>query len=836
MADKKFKYIFDLIVGKNGLKKTFDATIKSAKKLSKELPTVGKQFDKLSKVATVKLGDMNRRFKSLIRRVNEWGTRLWGTRKALFSIQAILIGIGATLFFRRAIKEAAEMEDQLIGLQSIAETFGESAEKMTQTVKELSADGMIPLADVSRSLKNLLATGVGADLAIKAFKGLRDSAAFNRQGQLELGAAVAKAAEGIKNQLSINVDNAGITKNLSVLQKEYAAEVGKSVGTLTEYEKQLANVTGVIREAGFFQNDYNLLFTTFSGVMTRLKGQWKFFLAEVGEFVTKSPTIIKLIGGISDGLIILRKAIEDEKVGEKWIRGIINGLAQFIDIITMISKGIVDMLGILRLIPTWFMKTFRRIGESTLQWFEKLAGKMAFWINKIANNKLVKMSFLEGPLKEAQKSLHGIQQTLFESHASLNETAKKDEAWMKNRALQFAKWSEDIENTGTNLSNFLRSFATGVTPPRQKPPKTKVEIGDKEKFEDFDPIRKLTVSWENFVEVIKTKEVDTLKILKDGYNKQTEAAIAHNERVGTTFIDKAKFIVGEISKTFDDKEAMKKIKTSFFEGFLQGGEEGARNALTGTVTAIGNFFAKGLGDALGPVFEMFTQTPEQFRESITEFIKSIPRLLINVLQNMADLGLILTEAIIAAIEELANNLDVIIVRLVDSLINNLPRIVSAIIRAIPRITRALISAIPKIIQGFINSFVKELPRLIEEIARGIRDMFKDMAFGGALGGGGGGGGGFLGDIPVIGGLFAKGGEVPAGFPNDSYPARLTSGEYVIDRSLTQELKTYLATTNTMNQMLMELRQPQIASATVTLNEREFANIILKLNRTNQRLA
>ena len=43
-------------------------------------------------------------------------------------------------------------------------------------------------------------------------------------------------------------------------------------------------------------------------------------------------------------------------------------------------------------------------------------------------------------------------------------------------------------------------------------------------------------------------------------------------------------------------------------------------------------------------------------------------------------------------------------------------------------------------------------------------------------------------------------------------------------------------TGVLMEILNELRKPQTASATINISQREFANIILDLNRNNQRLA
>lgn len=213
--------------------------------------------------------------------------------------------------FDRAIDEAIELENALIGLKSVAEATGNDINFVEQAAIDLSADGLIPLSQVSRGLKNLLATGLDAPKAVKVFEALRDAAAFNRQGQLELGEAVVGATDGIKNQLSRLVDNAGITKNLSILQREYASTIGTTVGRLSESQKVQAIANGVIREAQIFQGDYNKVLELFSGTVSRNRGETKFLYGAIGSLITQSPTIIRLTQKFNDRLKELRVSINE---------------------------------------------------------------------------------------------------------------------------------------------------------------------------------------------------------------------------------------------------------------------------------------------------------------------------------------------------------------------------------------------------------------------------------------------------------------------------------------------------------------------------------------------
>ncbi len=109
---------------------------------------------------------------------------------------------------------------------------------------------------------------------------------------------------------------------------------------------------------------------------------------------------------------------------------------------------------------------------------------------------------------------------------------------------------------------------------------------------------------------------------------------------------------------------------------------------------------------------------------------------------------------------------------------------------------------------------------------------------------GGGGGGYATQVyhKVLG--HASGiTTIPSGYPNDSYMAGLSSGERVVDADTNSDLKRYLANGgNSRDVMVMLakvvdlLSRPMTVSTTAKVDQKAFADIILSLNRTNQRLA
>ena len=71
--------------------------------------------------------------------------------------------------------------------------------------------------------------GYSIDQIEQTMIALKDSSAFGRQASLSLGDAVQSATEGLKNENSIIVDNAGVTKNVAKMWEDYAKVYWKKV-------------------------------------------------------------------------------------------------------------------------------------------------------------------------------------------------------------------------------------------------------------------------------------------------------------------------------------------------------------------------------------------------------------------------------------------------------------------------------------------------------------------------------------------------------------------------------------------------------------------------------
>ena len=167
------------------------------------------------------------------------------------------------------IKAFNDFNNSMVGLRSIVQGTGASFQEAQRFIDDFISDGLIPASDAATALKNLLARGFELGEAVTIMNRFKDSAAFGRQASLSLGEAVRSATEGLKNENSILVDNAGVTKNVSVMWKEYAETLGKSVNNLTLAEKRQAELNGIMHETRFQLGDAAKYAKEFAGAQAK---------------------------------------------------------------------------------------------------------------------------------------------------------------------------------------------------------------------------------------------------------------------------------------------------------------------------------------------------------------------------------------------------------------------------------------------------------------------------------------------------------------------------------------------------------------------------------------
>ncbi|MDP4134000.1 MAG: hypothetical protein Q8882_08315 [Bacillota bacterium] len=162
-----------------------------------------------------------------------------------------------------------QYRSSMVGLQSVVVGTGNNFKEAQKFINDYTNDGLIPASNAATALKNLLNRGYTQTQAEEVLNRLKDSASFGRQASLSLGDAVQSAAEGLKNENSILVDNAGVTKNVSVMWKEYAETIGKSVNDLTQAQKIQAEYNGIMKETQHQVGDAAKYANEFAGAQAK---------------------------------------------------------------------------------------------------------------------------------------------------------------------------------------------------------------------------------------------------------------------------------------------------------------------------------------------------------------------------------------------------------------------------------------------------------------------------------------------------------------------------------------------------------------------------------------
>ena len=209
-------------------------------------------------------------------------------------------------FGKSAVDAASDMASALIGLQSVVEGTGNSFTEAQEFIKSFTADGLVPAKDAIIAYKNLLLRGYDTSQVEQVLNALKDSAAFGRQGQLSMGEAISRASEGLKNENSLLVDNAGVTKNVAKMWQDYADSIGTTVGALTKQQKIQAEVNGIMEETRFQAGDAAKAAGTYAGQVSALGVSFLNFKIAVGNiFIPILTKIIPLIRAVVDGLTVL---------------------------------------------------------------------------------------------------------------------------------------------------------------------------------------------------------------------------------------------------------------------------------------------------------------------------------------------------------------------------------------------------------------------------------------------------------------------------------------------------------------------------------------------------
>lgn len=188
-------------------------------------------------------------------------------------------------FTKTCIDSASKVQSAFTGLNSIVQGTGNSFAEAQEFINQYTSDGLVSINEAATAYKNLLSRGYDTTQIEDVMNRLKDSAAFGRQASYDLGEAVVTATEGLKNENSILVDNAGVTKNVAKMWEEYADSIGVSANNLTQAQKIQAEYNGIMRETQFQVGDAAAYTQTFSGQIQQLKFNFNQMTTAIGKVV-----------------------------------------------------------------------------------------------------------------------------------------------------------------------------------------------------------------------------------------------------------------------------------------------------------------------------------------------------------------------------------------------------------------------------------------------------------------------------------------------------------------------------------------------------------------------
>ena len=194
-----------------------------------------------------------------------------GISKSMKGIGLALGGLAIGKLIKDSIGAASQLEGAMLGLESIVTGQGRSFEKATGFINDYIKDGLVPLTDAVTAYKNLSARGYDDEQIKTTMNRLKDAAHLADKRSYSNGEVVRTATEGLKNENSILVDNAGVTKNVSKMWEEYAKSIGTTRDKLTQQQKIQAEVNGIMQETQFQVGDAAKYTDTFAGKLAALK-------------------------------------------------------------------------------------------------------------------------------------------------------------------------------------------------------------------------------------------------------------------------------------------------------------------------------------------------------------------------------------------------------------------------------------------------------------------------------------------------------------------------------------------------------------------------------------
>lgn len=651
--------------------------------------------------------------------------------------------------------------------------------------------------------------------------------------RLTIAAADLSAVTGNDLPTSVNI----LAKSLEGSGAQLARQIPALKG-LTE--EQLKNGVAIDFIATRYKGAAEALGNTFTGALAQSKNAFSDLLEPIGQLITQNPIIVSGIKIFTESLRSLKGFIDQNKDSiTSFVGTAIVGFLEGIAAIGEITAGTIRGLGVFF---TFAIKGFLGLYDA-----------VTFLLKPI----LVVADFLSDALV---KGLSVMVIGVLELLKVISDLPGVTEVF-KSAGIDVNKMSDGINKANTQILKFADSFDTKKLrdggrqlvgtlaenlPAGANIAATAIDnlsgkiqsFADKSKGQIGTVIKGIADSVNNSAKTSLFNPKDIADAIKKGF----DAGLSSPALLSSLSIEVGNLKISTTTAEFLGVGA--KIATSILQG-----AKGAQALISSTVAGFAEKLAPGLGAVVGPIIDALAQGPVKVREMVNEFVKSIPLIIQNILLAVPAIIISLVESIPVLIDGILASLPQIVEgfvasipviidalaelqpRVIQAFVDNLPVLISAFALLMPQVSTALatslISQAPSIGVQIAAGFITQIPAIVAGIAEGAKNAISNIT-----GGLGGGGGGILGKVvnPVasIGKKlkFADGGVIPGGFPNDTFPAQLTSGEGVVPNDTMRRLDQYLTRADSGG-------GGSSGGTTIiklVIGEQELANVLLNLNR------
>jgi len=789
----------------------------------------------------------------------------------------------------------SKMQQDLGGLEKSFGSFAKIGASIAAgfaalKIGQFLADGIKEAIEAEKALAKLAnqlkVTGEFSEAAVKEFDDFASAVerSTNVSGEAVLEQAALAKSFGLTNEESKNLIRAAtqlsavtgdsLSTSVDTLIKSYqgqSRQLSKVIGETANLTKeQLRSGAAIDLINAKYGGTAEAALNTYSGALTALERSFTDIGKEIGKAIIGNDKLIGVIRAVTGAFEDIIDFIATNK-GQinSFVTVLVDGFFGAAKAITFVASVIERALGGAIVAVTIPLEGLLGAFEALARVGGKATEDIANGIQdanvflKNFNNSAIKgvtdntgaFGLLNEKIISVQASIKSVGKQAVETSNTINKAAGGTRNLVRPEDIERAKQSYK------SLSNeIFQSVATETE---------KVNAKRREQLEELTRINKLKIlSAKEFAEAEKRIEEAAQKQLTEIAEREAQKrAVAQSRQGGSAGGVGARGAAGiagvdgtttvELNADAAEKALVSGLSTgaNVITAALNG-RDGAVQMASTIGSGVANAFLPGFGAAVGPLIAALSQDSETIRESTKEFVAAIPDLVVGILEGLYIVLELLVKGIAKAfldgVKAIARGIEVffqgigkflssfadamktafsglgqIFQKAFETIGNFFGDIGTKIFDAIRAGAQAMVDSIGGVFQGFIDGITSVFDPII--------DFFKNLnPFGG------GGGGGFLGDIgksvgKVFG--FAEGGVVPPGFPNDTYPAFLTSGETVLPpgRSLPDETGNEVMVA-LLGQILNKLSEPMQVSTTAEVNGRALADIILQLNRNSARLA